>query len=309
MGKYTIRTGQNIYDAALHIYGGVEGIADLMINNPELSMAQDLIPGTELVYSDDLMLDAQVAAFFQSQGRFPAGGERNIYHKECAAPRFMELRVLKDVASAGFGICGEGIMYMDWGDNSPLEEIVLSGRTCTVTHNYNNEVTELRKVRFYGDVIIKDLDLTELHASEIILVRRLKAERVTLRDSCALLSFTALLDGIYDLDLRGLRTKGLLPLVAVKSLLRLDLRGADISRNTVDRYLIALAGKHAGRCGCTVKMDVLPGGEYREPERDSNNRHMIDTGMEAMWLLNHSWEEEGAWIFEIGDNTFSSDTI
>ena len=38
MGSYRVVTGQNIYDVALHLYGSVEGIVDLLVNNPALSL-------------------------------------------------------------------------------------------------------------------------------------------------------------------------------------------------------------------------------------------------------------------------------
>ncbi|MCS2956861.1 hypothetical protein NXX53_06170 [Bacteroides salyersiae] len=42
MGKYTVITGQNLYDIALHIYGSIEGIVDLLMNNPDLSLCDNL---------------------------------------------------------------------------------------------------------------------------------------------------------------------------------------------------------------------------------------------------------------------------
>ena len=33
MGRYKVIAGQNIYDIALHIYGSIEGIVDLMMCN------------------------------------------------------------------------------------------------------------------------------------------------------------------------------------------------------------------------------------------------------------------------------------
>ena len=37
MGSYRVVTGQNIYDVALHLYGSVEGIVDLLVNNAGLA--------------------------------------------------------------------------------------------------------------------------------------------------------------------------------------------------------------------------------------------------------------------------------
>ncbi len=53
MGKYTVISGQNLYDVALHVYGSIEGITDLLVNNPDLSMGSVLAQGQELIFSDD----------------------------------------------------------------------------------------------------------------------------------------------------------------------------------------------------------------------------------------------------------------
>lgn len=50
MGKYIVIQGQNIYDVALHIYGSIEGVTDLMVNNENLSFATELKAGDELVW-------------------------------------------------------------------------------------------------------------------------------------------------------------------------------------------------------------------------------------------------------------------
>ena len=51
MGNYTITTGQNLYDIAMHIHGSIEGIVDLMINNSELSLDDKLQAGAQLIYT------------------------------------------------------------------------------------------------------------------------------------------------------------------------------------------------------------------------------------------------------------------
>mgnify|MGYP003254322819 CR=1 FL=1 len=51
MGNYRVITGQNIYDVALHLYGSIEGIVDLLINNPGLSLETELRTGQELTYT------------------------------------------------------------------------------------------------------------------------------------------------------------------------------------------------------------------------------------------------------------------
>ena len=53
-------------------------------------------------------------------------------------------------------------------------------------------------------------------------------------------------------------------------------------------------------------MTVQPSGEYREPQKDSNNRYLLTSGMEAVWVLTHeeAWNEGGAWEFIINETTY-----
>ena len=62
MGNYRVITGQNIYDVALHLYGSIEGIVDLLINNPGLSLETELRTGQELTYTDGFIINADVVA-------------------------------------------------------------------------------------------------------------------------------------------------------------------------------------------------------------------------------------------------------
>ena len=45
MGRYRVIAGQNLYDIALHIYGSIEGIVDLMMCNSDLSLDTTLKVG------------------------------------------------------------------------------------------------------------------------------------------------------------------------------------------------------------------------------------------------------------------------
>ena len=63
MGRYKVIAGQNIYDVALHLYGSIEGIVDLMMCNTDLSLDTTLKVGDELIYSDDFVINADVVDY------------------------------------------------------------------------------------------------------------------------------------------------------------------------------------------------------------------------------------------------------
>ncbi|MEB3373814.1 hypothetical protein SFC43_13170 [Bacteroides sp. CR5/BHMF/2] len=75
----------------MHLYGSIEGIVDLLINNPELSLDDDLKSGDELDYTDEFVISPDIVAYNRMYNLLPANGERNVYYKEPSGKRFMEL--------------------------------------------------------------------------------------------------------------------------------------------------------------------------------------------------------------------------
>ena len=48
MQVYKVKRNQNIFDVAVSIHGSIEGIFDLLINNPNLSFHSQLEEGEEI---------------------------------------------------------------------------------------------------------------------------------------------------------------------------------------------------------------------------------------------------------------------
>lgn len=63
MNKYITKSGQNLYDIALAIYGSIEGIFDLLISNPDISYETVLSKGTELLYHEDFTLNKDMVTW------------------------------------------------------------------------------------------------------------------------------------------------------------------------------------------------------------------------------------------------------
>lgn len=59
MSTYTVKTGQNIYDVALNLYGSIEGVFDLLISN-DISLDDTLVSGQELAYHDSFVINQDV---------------------------------------------------------------------------------------------------------------------------------------------------------------------------------------------------------------------------------------------------------
>lgn len=306
MGKYTITAGQNLYDAALHIYGSIEGITDLLVNNPSLSMASRLYTGQELTYTDDYQINADVVAYYRQREISPANGERSVYFKEPQYPRIAEFRLSAAATSTDVSFSGSGDMEIDWGDNTPLQHIVPDNETERITHFFDNTISGERVIRLYGDFRLRQADFTALNPSAVFFLNPVYAEELTLRGCAAPLDFLPLFEGLYALDLSKVKAASLLPIVQCRELKRLDLSGMDVLRETLDELLIALVREHYGRRNCEIILTESPSGEYREPARDENLNYIVSTGMEAVWLLTHepAWNEGGAWVIRIGEQCY-----
>lgn len=79
MLKYKVRSGQNIYDIALTLYGSVEGIFDLLASNEWLTMETVLLSGMELNYHDEFVINKNISLWLKENNIIVKNGE-HIYH-------------------------------------------------------------------------------------------------------------------------------------------------------------------------------------------------------------------------------------
>ena len=298
MGRYIVTEGQNLYDVALHLTGSVEGIVDLLICNPALSLADTLRSGDELVYTDGFVINADVVAKYRREQIVPAGGERNVYPKYPSGRRRLWYTLDAGQISTAFSLSGSGRLEIDWGDNSPLEPVVLGASVRTFGHRFDNTVAAPRQVRLYGEFTLQSLDMSASGAHRIRLPAPLHCERFSLCNGACPLDFVPLLDGVFRMDLRRLSCGSLLPIAECRQLMTLDLSDADVSRDAVDEFLLRLVSHHYGRRNCDLTLPVVPSGIYTEPVRNAAGACVPATGLEAVWLLTHeaSWNEGGAWV-------------
>ncbi|MCS2442534.1 hypothetical protein NXX09_20370 [Bacteroides uniformis] len=115
MGKYRVVAGQNIYDVALYLYGSIEGVVDLLINNPDLSFATTLTAGRELVYTDDFVIRADVVAYNGLHGIVPANGERHVYPKTFTLPLAVVLTLAAGIITVQCAVSGAGQLEIGTG--------------------------------------------------------------------------------------------------------------------------------------------------------------------------------------------------
>lgn len=290
MATYKVRPNQNIWDVALHLYGSIEGIFDLLINNDKLSIDDDLVTGMELNYHDYYKLNDGIVSVMEERNLVPANGERYVYHKETEQP----LRFLYETNPADtyteFTVSGDGSMLIDWGDNSDLQTIELSHSSFTATH-YFDSIVDKRLVKVYGDFTIISIDISHVNGA-LLPVRPVVVDEIVSQSNSNSLKGLFLFEGTYKVDLQNMRINDLMP-IADMNLQELNLLGVYFENISVlDDYLvyIASAEHHGTRRNCTVYLSQEPS----------------SVGMDAIQtIINEAtWNEGGKWKFIINDTVY-----
>lgn len=259
MAKYIVKPSQNIFDIALHLYGTIEGVFDLLITNPWLNMNTDLITGTELEYHEMFMINEPVVNKLKEDGIVPANSERHIYYKAPSEELVAVCDISPLLPMAGCIVGGEGTLIIDWGDNSSLEHIRLSHTNQTVKHYFDNNV-EYRRIRFYGDATTMKftyLNITELGGG-LLVTRPIVVDEYVSYANGFTLSGLFLFTGTYSVDLQRCTVSSLLP-VADKNLQELNLTDVRyVNKNVLDEYLQYIVANYGTRRGCTVHLTTEP---------------------------------------------------
>ena len=289
MAQYTVKPNQNIWDVALHLYGSIEGVFDLMISNPNLSLDDDLVYKQILEYHDFFVVNEWIVNKFKELNITPANGERSVYYKNINLPIKFIYRPIESDVRTEFSVSGDGNMFIDWGDNSEIEQINLQSQTSIVDHFFNNTVDE-RIVKVYGDFTIEIFDISKLN-TPIIPVSPIVVDELISQSNDNSLQGLFLMEGTYLVNLQGSLIYDLSP-IGDMNLETLDLRGAhffDVS--VLDNYLTYIVEHYGTRRSCTV---------YLSQEPSSIGYAAIDT------ILNEEeWNQYESWSFIINGEEYA----
>lgn len=291
MAKYKVKGGQNLYDIALHLYGTIEGLFDLLISNPNISMNEDLMAGMELEYHDTFIINPSIVNQFNDQNIVPINGERSVYYKPINAPLKIYIKVPSDLDTFIFSVSGEGIMLIDWGDNTKVEEILLSHKQRLVEHYFDNK-TDARRIHIYGEFEIMRFDTTQMEG-EMYLTQPLTVDEYISQSNDNSLDGLFLFKDTYALDLQRMLIKDLSPIYDMK-LSQLNLTGVKFqSVDVLDDYLENLVTNHQNRRACEVWIDTQP----------------TERGMQAIeTIINEpQWNTPETWVFHINDTIYTAE--
>ncbi len=291
MAIYKVKSNQNIYDVALHLYGTIEGMFDLLISNPSLSMSSELRAGMELEYHDDFIINPSIVNQFTENNIIPINGEREVYFKETDAPLRAIIKVPEDIDVFLFSMSGEGVLIVDWGDNSPLENIALTHTQTLIEHHFNSRVN-LRRIRFYGDFSILQFDATNLEG-EVFLTAPMAVDEYVSHSNDNTLAGLFLFEGTYKVDLQRMLIKDLNPIYSM-SLSQLNMLGARFQNiEVLDDYLVNIVENHQNRRACEVWLDTEP----------------TERGLKAIETIigEPEWNAPEQWVFHINDKTYTAE--
>lgn len=305
MAQYIVQGGQNIWDVALQLYGSIEGAFDLFVCNPQLTMTTNLKTGDILQYNENFIINSSIVETIKEKDWLPVNGERKVYFKTTDAPLRALGKLPAEFEYTSFSLSGEGVMYVDWGDNSDLQTVQLSISLANIEHYFDNTV-DTRQIKIYGDFTLMHLDLSKFQGS-LYPVSSMTVDQFTSKSNNGDLRCLFLFDGMVELDLRNSQIGSLKPIYDYGKDIRntynglqiLDLRGVRFtSLSVLDDYLEYIAGNstHGGRRPCTVYLDTVP---------SQRGIAAIET------ILNEpKWNQEGfasSWKFYINDQLYTTE--
>lgn len=193
MAKYIVRTGQNIYDVALTLYGSVEGIFSLIASNKWLTMETKLSYGMVIEYSENLAINNDIVLWLKENNIIVKNGEhiynfldiedyvtnhinslhpnivnelqsmspdeRTMYWESLYTPR-MVIQQQGQTSNIKLQLSNDTHFIIDWGDYSE-PQIVEGADLQEIEHCYKGSGTHI--ITLYGDFECKILDFTELN--------------------------------------------------------------------------------------------------------------------------------------------------
>lgn len=298
MAKYKVQGGQNLFDIALHLYGTIEGLFDLLISNEGIGMNTELLPGMELEYHENFVVNPSIVQQFAAEGIVPANGERHVYHKQINKPLVAIIRCPNELDVFEFSISGEGQMIVDWGDNSELEAITLTHTQQHVEHFFDNEVDQ-RRIRWYGTFSIMQLDATNMEG-DMYLTNELTVDEFISKSNDNVLVGLFLFKGTKMVNLERMLITDLRPIYDMNltelNLLKVRFQNNDILNDYLvyvsEHYSVPTDDGYKDRDACIVYLDTEPSAQ----------------GMAAIQKIisEPAWNTPTKWEFHINDKIYTA---
>lgn len=290
MATYIVKPGQNIWDIALQLHGGVDGLFDLLVSNQSINMSTEFVGGEVLEYHDFFIANQSVVASLKDASIVPSNGNRGIVVKNLKSKPSVVFNLEKGALFASFQASGRGFVTIDWGDGSEDDIVQLNSSNQIVEHYFSDRYDGRRMVRFLGEFEFYDLDITRMaaivYATRIIHANKILAKRSTLLDGFRLFSSTKslVLDESVIVDLSPIAKIPLTSLSLMNCFFEQD--------DALEKYLEAIIEDYGDRPPCTIRMSV---------DVSAGALEKINT------ILNEpSWNIRESWKFIAGDKIYTN---
>ena len=159
MKQYKVKHGQNIYDVSLQLYGSIEGVFDLLVNNSHININDFIDPGTIVNYDEGFQINADMIKWLEDNKVTVANGD-HIYDVSIADISTLRIQVHQIGPTSVLGIrLNSGNMVIDWGDGTGLD-VVNDTAEHELDHPYKDDGGHI--IRIYGGFSIRDIDLREI---------------------------------------------------------------------------------------------------------------------------------------------------
>lgn len=198
MSQYTVRSGQNLFDISLALHGSVEGVVDLLVSNPSISLNDKLESGTVLEYNSEFDVNSDVINWFKNKGVVVKNGSHGLtdldvkasitnwitsintteddeesvitlptdqfdleqYYTDVSTPKIM-IQQSGKTTQINVQLSEGKFMAVDWGDGSSLQYEYESNDISNVAHIYGDDTEHL--IRIYGNGEFVNLDFSEVN--------------------------------------------------------------------------------------------------------------------------------------------------
>jgi len=285
MAEYSVRHGQTLIDVILMCYGNLQGMGDFMISNPDLSFGSLLQDGQIVQYNPPNAADQITVNYYYRHRIFPTNGSRDIYYKEATYKRMLSFDIAGTSSRCDLRIGGTGVIEIDWGDNSPLQTVVLA-ESNFVSHEFNVLTSATRKIKIYGEgVKFTNFSLRGTNFQKILLFDAISMETVDLSYNIPLRNINpiGLLKDVNSISFERTKLLGATPLIALEKLRTINLNSCGLTTTMIDAYLIGLVKNYQSRLIAELDLrgNQPPSGNYEPPMSYQNPT----TGQEARWIL------------------------
>lgn len=189
MEQYQVRSGQNIYDIALSLYGNIEGVFDLLVSNPSINVNSKLQYGDVLNYHKDFVINENITNWLKGNNVLVKNGERYfdvpnieklvaeyyqenpdkniygdqkmsqdeiaLYNEAISSPR-MVIRQQGNISEIKFKLKPNTLLIIDWGDITKVN-VISSDKENNISHYYKGSGDHI--ITLFGNFDFELLDL------------------------------------------------------------------------------------------------------------------------------------------------------